>query len=256
MIKTLTDTVQILGIPFFKGTVKDCYEQLNEEGGLLTAPSGPGLANIPNDKVYYESVLNSDVVIPDSGYMVLIWNALHPSKINRLSGLEFINHFVATFPNESDRQLLLVNPTPSEQQANLHYLNAIGVPVTEADCYLAPLYRQGNITDEVLLALIEQRRPHWVLINIGGGTQEILGAWLKANLSYRPALICTGAAIAFKTGKQVDIPEWADRFYLGWLFRIASSPGKYYKRYLEAIPLVALIRKYGAREVINFNVKG
>lgn len=251
MIKEATKSVQILGIPFFSGNVKECYEQLNEDGGLLTAPSGPGLANIPHDQVYYESVLNSDIIIPDSGYMVLVWNLLSKEKLKRLSGLEFINFFVEAYPKEKEQRLMLVNPTLSEQQANLTYLNSIGIACTEEDCYIAPFYQAGQVQDEVLLQLIESRRPRWVLINIGGGTQEILGAYLKENLSYLPALICTGAAIAFKTGKQVDIPVWADQLYLGWLFRIASDPQKYYRRYWEAGPLGSLLMKYRANKVLK-----
>lgn len=251
----LKDTIKILGIPFFKGSAKECYEYLNEKGGLLTAPSGPGLANIPNDKLYYKSLLNSDLVIPDSGYMALIWNIYKKTKISRLSGLEFINYFVESFPAEIDKRIFLINPTQGEQEANLTYLSAVGIPVAVDNCYIAPVYIGGKVKDETLLNLIEKRKPRWVLINIGGGTQEILGSYLKNHLSYLPALVCTGAAIAFKTGKQVDIPVWADKFYLGWLFRIASSPKKYFKRYWEAVPLVKLLLKYGENTVRDFVVK-
>jgi N-acetylglucosaminyldiphosphoundecaprenol N-acetyl-beta-D-mannosaminyltransferase len=241
--------VKILGLPFFNAKVSYCYQQLAEQGGLMTAPSGPGLASIPKEPLYYQSLLNSDILIPDSGYMVLLWNRLTSSKITRLSGLEFVNYFVETFPTEKQATLFLVNPTKDEQEANLTYLQSLGIQITEEHCYLAPFYGK-NVEDIALLALLEVQRPDWVLINIGGGTQEILGSYLKNNLSYKPAIICTGAAIAFKTGKQVDIPVWADKLYLGWLFRILSSPSKYYKRYLEAIPLALLLIKYKDKAVV------
>lgn len=50
-----------------------------------------------------------------------------------------------------------------------------------------------------------------------------------------PAILCTGAAIAFFTGGQVRIPRWADRLYLGWLFRIFENPKLYGKRYGDAL---------------------
>lgn len=242
--------IKILGISFFGESVERCYNLLNQNGGLLTAPSGPGLANTLNDALYYESLRNSDIVIPDSGYMVLLWNLFHRPKIQRISGLAFINYFVSAYPNDPNQRLFLVNPTWEEQRANLLYLQSMGIYVSEADCYIAPFYTNGEVHDEQLCALIEQRKPRWVLINIGGGTQEILGYYLKKHLSYLPAIVCTGAAIAFKTGKQVGIPAWADRLYLGWLFRIFSSPKKYYGRYVEALPLARLIWKYGEKEVV------
>lgn len=247
--------IQILGISFFGESVESCYNLLNQNGGLLTAPSGPGLANTLNDTLYYESLRNSDIVIPDSGYMVLLWNVFHRPKIQRVSGLAFINYFVCAYPNEPNQRLLLVNPTLEEQRANVLYLQSVGIKVSEKDCYIAPFYRDGQVEDTQLCTLIEQRKPTWVLINIGGGTQEILGYYLKKHLSYLPAIACTGAAIAFKTGKQVDIPAWADRLYLGWLFRILSSPRKYYGRYAEALPLAKLIWKYGENQIFIFNPK-
>jgi UDP-N-acetyl-D-mannosaminuronic acid transferase (WecB/TagA/CpsF family) len=67
---------------------------------------------------------------------------------------------------------------------------------------------------------------------------------LKRNLDYLPAIHCIGAAIAFLSGDQVHIPEWADRFYLGWLFRCMSSPRRYVPRYFSAPQLVPLLWRY------------
>ncbi len=244
------NTIKILGIDFFNESVDSCYLQLKDHGGLLTVPSGPGLASIPKDSIYYHSLLNSDLVIADSGYMALIWNLISKEKVKRISGLAFINYFVEVYPKEKEfKQIFLVNPTPDEQKANLGYYQSLGVNITEKNCYLAPMYQSGQILDNELLKILNEQKPHWVYLNIGGGVQEILGSWLKDNLSYKPAIICTGAAIAFKTGKQVDIPVWGDKFYLGWLFRILSSPSKYYQRYLEALPLAKLLLKFKSRNV-------
>jgi N-acetylglucosaminyldiphosphoundecaprenol N-acetyl-beta-D-mannosaminyltransferase len=245
----LSYKIQILGIPFFAGSVEECYNLLNDKGGLLIAPSGPGLASIGNNELYYKALKNADIVIPDSGYMVLLWNIVSKFPIKRLSGLAFINHFVKAYPNVLDQRLFLVNPSFEEQCANLRYLQTVGIRVSENDCYIPPFYTTEKVEDELLCARIEQQRPSWIIINIGGGTQEVLGYYLKKRLSYLPVIVCTGAAIAFKTGKQVNIPKWADFMYLGWLFRIISSPTKYLQRYIDAVPLAKLIWKYREKEV-------
>ncbi len=53
--------------------------------------------------------------------------------------------------------------------------------------------------------------------------QERLGYALRKQLSYKPAILCLGAAIAFLSGGQANIPNWADRLMLGWLFRPAAA---------------------------------
>jgi N-acetylglucosaminyldiphosphoundecaprenol N-acetyl-beta-D-mannosaminyltransferase len=242
--------IQILGIPFFNSDVKECYAILDGGGGLLTVPSGPGLASIPNEKTYYDSLLNSDMVIADSGYMALIWNKISKEKINRISGLEFINYFLDRTKERGAKSIFLVNPNTEEGKVNRELFNSLGASISEDDLYSAPFYKKGDVKDAELLAILEERKPHWVFLNIGGGTQEILGSYLKDHLSYKPAIICTGAAIAFKTGKQAGIPVWADKLYLGWLFRIISNPKAYIKRYWDAVPLFQILLKYRDRTIV------
>jgi UDP-N-acetyl-D-mannosaminuronic acid transferase (WecB/TagA/CpsF family) len=86
-----------------------------------------------------------------------------------------------------------------------------------------------------------------VILTIGGGSQERLGLYLKQRLSYRPAIHCIGAAIAFLSGDQVHIPVWVDKLYLCWLFRCLSNPKRHIPRYWSARKLVALMWRYRNR---------
>jgi UDP-N-acetyl-D-mannosaminuronic acid transferase (WecB/TagA/CpsF family) len=77
--------------------------------------------------------------------------------------------------------------------------------------------------------------------------QERLGYFLRNRLSFRPAILCVGAAIAFLSGRQVGIPVWADRLMLGWLFRILSDPVTFIPRFWKSIRLAGLLWKYGEK---------
>ena len=238
-------TVKILGIDFFNGTVKDVVKAL-KSGGFMVVPSGPGLKTIKEEPVYYKSLRYADIAIADSGYMALIWNLFNAQKVNRISGLEFLREFF----NDKEVQkskFVLADPTEKDSEINRNYLNSLGFSIKNENSHIAPMYNKGNIADPELLAKIEEQRPDYVLLNIGGGTQEILGAYLRKNLSYKPAIICTGAAIAFLTGRQADVPVWADKFYVGWLLRCIHKPSLYVPRYLDAFSLFFLLVKYGKR---------
>jgi UDP-N-acetyl-D-mannosaminuronic acid transferase (WecB/TagA/CpsF family) len=89
------------------------------------------------------------------------------------------------------------------------------------------------------------------MINIGGGVQERLGFYLKENLSYRPSIICVGAAIAFITGQQAAIPVWADTLMLGWFLRCLHAPKKFAPRIWKGLRLMPLLAKYRARSVAH-----
>jgi N-acetylglucosaminyldiphosphoundecaprenol N-acetyl-beta-D-mannosaminyltransferase len=88
-----------------------------------------------------------------------------------------------------------------------------------------------------------------VILSLGGGVQERLGHYLRQNLSYRPAILCTGAAIAFLSKQQANIPPWADRLMLGWLMRVIYAPRKFLPRYRKALQLAPLLWKYRSRSV-------
>lgn len=233
-------TIQILGISFIKGKVSDAFLYLKNKGGLMTVPAAPALVTITNDKAYYQSLLKSDLVIPDSGYMILIWNMISSNKLYKISGLEFIDYFVNESKTINQSKLLLVNPSHEDGQINLNYLVSKGFNEETIYNFTAPFYGD-NVIDTDLIELCEKIQPKWIMINIGGGTQEKLGLFLKENLSYKPAIMCTGAAISFKTGRQVKMPLWVDRMYLGWLSRCISNPKVFIPRYLKGFKLLKLI---------------
>lgn len=240
------EKVKILGIDFFNGKEQEVVDTLTQNGGLLVVPAGPALVNIRKDAEYYRSLLEADVIIPDSGYMSLLWNLTHKTKINRLSGLEFIQAFVDDAKVKTTDKIILVDPNAKESERNKTLLLDKGFKETALQSYLAPIYGKQQVVDPALLEMVEQHKPKFVLINIGGGTQEKLGLYLKENLSYKPAIICTGAAIAFLTGAQANIPTWGVKAYLGWFFRCLHQPKIFIPRYIKAFPLAALMFKYGA----------
>ena len=98
--------------------------------------------------------------------------------------------------------------------------------------------------DDALATKIDSHPPAHIVVGIGGGVQEKLGLFLKENLRARPAIHCIGAALAFLTGDQPPIPMWADRFYLGWFFRLLRQPRVFGPRYLSAFKLPSLIFRY------------
>lgn len=242
----MENKVKILGIPFYNGNVNGVIDCLRSSGGLLVVPSGPGLATIDKERDYYQSLLDSDFAIADSGYMALIWNIFHRNRINRISGLEFLRFFFEDQEVKKVDSLFLINPSAKEAESNKQYLKTKGFSVGDENSYQAPVYGD-HITDTALLSQLEIVRPKFVIVNIGGGVQERLGAYLIRHLTFKPAIICTGAAIAFLTGHQATIPNWVDKLYLGWLFRCIQAPVRYVPRYLKAFKLIFLLVKYGEK---------
>ena len=148
------------------------------------------------------------------------------------------------------RRALWVVPDAEEHRRLEALLKERGFDTDLHQFYEAPFYDDARgFDDEVLLAAIEAHRADWVVIGISGGRQEKVGIFLRDRLrpGRLPAIVCSGAAAAFISGGQVRVPEWADRTYLGWLFRILDNPSRFTRRYVDALRLPAVVRRLSAR---------
>lgn len=234
---------RILGVLFFTGEARDAVE-IGMRGGLVVVPSAPVLLAMAEDPYTHEALLNSDFAITDSGLMVLLWRLLKRESLHRVSGLEYLKLLLDQPALREPGSTFWVMPSIATMEKTLQWLKEQGYPTTREDCYIAPQYESGRVTDPELLKIINERKPAHIIMAIGGGVQEKLAYSLKMGACYRPALHCTGAAIGFLSGDQVRIPDWADWFYLGWLFRCLHAPGRFIPRYWKARMLIPLLLKY------------
>jgi UDP-N-acetyl-D-mannosaminuronic acid transferase (WecB/TagA/CpsF family) len=234
---------RILGIDFFDGSAQVAIA-IMRNGGLLVVPAAPALKDLDCNLDYRESLLNADLAITDSAFMVLIWNRLQSNRIKRLSGLEYLRELLLEPDVRQPGNTLWIMASPVSASRNLAWLAEQGITIPEDYIYMAPMYGNAAISDPALLERINRLGPAHIIVTIGGGTQERLGLYLKRNLNYLPAIHCIGAAIAFLSGDQVFIPVWADKFYMGWLFRSLSEPKRYIPRYWEARKLLFLMLRH------------
>ena len=246
-MSTLPVTHRILGIDFFDGSAKEAIDIMRSKGGLLVVPAAPALKDLDRSPDYRDALLNADLAITDSAFMVLIWNRLQPVPIKRLSGLEYLRELLLEPDVREPGNTLWIMASPVSAKRNLAWLAGQGIVIPEDNIYMAPMYGNAPIDDPALLEHLNRMRPQHVIVTIGGGTQERLGLYLKRELSYRPAIHCIGAAIAFLSGDQVHIPVWADRFYLGWLFRSLAEPRRYIPRYWDARKLFVIMLRNRSR---------
>lgn len=233
---------QILGIRFYVGGLRGALDRM-ANGGLIVVPAAPALKELASNPGYRDALLNADVVITDSAFMTLVWNLLELDSIRRLSGLEYLRGLLLLPEVSRLGNTFWIMGGPASSKKNLEWLSAQGMTISQEYVYVAPIYG-AKVEDDVLLRKLNHLRPRNIIVTLGGGTQEKLGIYLKRRLDYLPSIHCIGAAIAFLSGDQVSIPVWADRCYLGWLFRCIYSPTRYLPRYWSARKLLPLLLRY------------
>ncbi len=219
-------------IKFYSGH----YDQIKYEfdkGGVLVAPAASALANIDTDKQYYSSLKNSKIAILDSGFFCILLRIFRFQKVKKLSGFLFLKTFLDNFKNQ--QKILFIDPSRKSNILNIKFLKS--KKIINFKTYIAPNYNKKFI-DLKLLNLINNYKPKYIVINIGGGSQEPLAIYINKNIKYNASIMCTGAALAFMTGEQAPINKFIDKVYLGWLTRIIWNPKLYLGRILKSFKII------------------
>lgn len=246
-MKTLT----FLGIPFWNDSTEALLAEADRTGGLLVVPSAPSLGQMGSDSFLMRVHREADYAVVDGGYVALILR-LFGRRVERISGLQLLEKTVVD-PNGSvvavgERRILWVVPNGEEEKRIREFVDRRQLSAQNQLFYQAPYYQEDrDFDDQVLQRCVVREKPDWVILCLGGGRQEKLGHHLRRSSLETgrweelpgerpngPLILCTGAAISFFTGGQAKIPKWADRLYLGWLFRICQSPRTFLPRYLKA----------------------
>ncbi len=207
--------------------------------GLFVFPAGPALASINHSNEYYDSIRKADLVFFDSGFFVLLLRLFKNISVNKFSGYKFLNLFFNHLKNNKNKSVFCIDPNLKFSKSNKNFLKDLGVK--KVYNYLAPNYVIRNFSDRKLLEKIKKVRPDFILTNIGGGRQEVLGLYLKKNLKIKTTILCTGAAISFFTKDQAPINRLIDKFYLGWFVRLVFNPLVFSMRYLYSLKLIPMV---------------
>lgn len=222
---------------------EDEIYKLFKKKGLFVFPSGPGLSTIENEKIYLKSLINADYVFFDSGYFVLLLRILKNIRVNKISGYLFLFYFIKYLKKNKNFKILSVDPNLKLSKSNFKFLKKIGLKSKNLASYVAPIYKKGLIKDYNLIKIIKKNKPDYIILNIGGNIQEVLGDFINKKYKNNTSIFCTGAAISFFTGDQAPILKLIDKIYLGWLTRILFNPRVFFLRYLSAIKLFNLVLK-------------
>jgi len=233
--------IYIFGVRFLDGTFAEIRQEL-DRGGVMAVPAAPALATIFEDKQYHASLKESRFAIFDSGFLCLLLLAFKGISVRKMSGLDFLRFFLRDIGQLESGTVFLIDPAPADSDANRTLIMQCGYALEVTHQYVAPMYPAGEISDPNLVQVLRELRPRYIILNLGGGVQERLAIYLSKHLDlYAPSIICTGAAIAFLTGRQAAIPRILDRLYLAWLARCLTDYRRFVPRYLRGFRLLPMI---------------
>ena len=239
---TSIDHERVLGISFFNGTPAAAVEHLKLTGGLAVIPAAPALIKLNYDPDYRIAMQKADLALADSGLLVLLWKLVRRRLLRKISGIAYLKCLLSDCETRKDEKLFWIVSSDTAKRKAIAWLQGRSFPIDADDCYVAD--REAPEHAHALLFEIEKRRPRHVIIAIRGTSQEKLGLYLRDFLLYRPSIHCVGAALGFLTGEERPIPDWAERYHVGWFLRLMSQPRMLLPRIGIAFALARMVFTY------------
>jgi UDP-N-acetyl-D-mannosaminuronic acid transferase (WecB/TagA/CpsF family) len=232
--------IHFFGIKFFDVNYNFIIRLLKMKKGYLVMPAASALVDIGKNFKYKNSIRNSTAALLDSGFFCILIKIFKLYNVTKFSGYKFIKFFIDD-SSLKNKKILLCNSSINEDKINYLFLKSKKFIFIKS--YVCPMYVNRNIVDRKLFNIINIYKPEIILINIGGGTQEILAYHINKNIKNKTIIICSGAAISFFTGTQAKISDAHDSLYLGWFIRFLFRPYQYLPRIIKSLSLFLIVVK-------------
>src|SRR5438045_4986304 len=117
---------QVLGIRFFNGDADEAVQLMVRRGGFLIAPSGTCFARLSEDERYRRAILAADLAIADSGLMVVLCRLFRHESLQRISGLKYLKHLLATLKGAARAEVFWIVPSVRARQKLLDWSRRAG----------------------------------------------------------------------------------------------------------------------------------
>jgi N-acetylglucosaminyldiphosphoundecaprenol N-acetyl-beta-D-mannosaminyltransferase len=191
-----------------------------------------GVTEARRDPAFKKVLDAADLVVPDGMPLVWVGRRAGFDLPRRVYGPELLQTFCRRTRSTYSHFFLGGLPGVADRvSAILSHLYDIRV----AGTFSPPFGAVSEPEDEALVARINAARPDVLWVGLSTPKQE---QWLHDHRDVLtvPVGVGVGAAFDFVSGAKRSAPTWMQERGLEWLFRLASEPGRLWRRYLLGGP--------------------
>jgi len=228
-----SESVNINGIEIditdYSHLLQQINEAISENRTLYIAYANANSVNISFGQPELKSYLKKfDIIHPDGIGTKFAINFLRPGfyKGSRFTGSDFYPHLTAD-AIKHNRKLFFFGNT--EEVLNKISGNNHGLQI-------AGLHNGYNFENEKVITQINASKADVLIVGLGTPLQEKWIAEHRERINCR-VMICVGDGISVFAGTRQRGPALLRAIGMEWLYRLMSSPLKYFKRYIIGNPL-------------------
>ena len=220
-------------------TLSDLLPRL--QSGTLFTLNLDHLYLLQRNPEFVAAYQNADFVTADSNYVFWSLACIRRRVREKISGSDVVPAFCRHYRHNPEVKIFLLGAAPGIAQKALERMNKrAGREIVVASH--GPSMNFVNDEQEIaeVLTMINASGATVLIVGLGAPKQEI---WINR---YRGALkgvktfMGVGATIDYEAGAARRAPRWM-RHGFEWLFRIATEPRRYFRRYLRDLEFFWLV---------------
>ena len=187
------------------------------------------LVTADRDKRFRQVVDSADMATPDGMPVAWMLRLLGFPTQQRINGPDLMWRYCELAEHSGEKVFFYGGSEHALEQLEQRYRNAF--PRLQIAGFCSPPYRDlSEAEDTEIVDQINRSDAAVVFVGLGCPKQEL---WMAEHRGLiQSVMIGVGAAFDYHAGTLRRAPPWMQRNGLEWLYRLASEPGRLWKRYL------------------------
>lgn len=197
---------------------------------LITTINAHSYNMTKTDLLYNDSLLNSDVLIPDGISVVWALKWLKGESLKKIAGDDLFFYEMERL-NQTGGKCFFFGSS-EETLSKIKDRLAKDYPNIKAKSYSPPFKKEFTAAENAtMIEKINNFSPQVLFIGMTAPKQE---KWAYQNLSKLEVghICCIGAVFDFYSGTVKRAPKWMIKIGLEWFYRFIKEPRRMWRRYI------------------------
>ncbi len=239
------DLVCILGLPFDTVNLLESRSHINSsiksnQRCFLTTPNLNFLITAQSDLSFFQSVVDSDLIIADGIPIIWVAKLLGVPLTERVAGSDLFDQLSNQKPADTKASVFFFGGQEGIAEQASQKLNESSPSMTCCGFYDPGFVSVDEMSTPAIIDKINKTHPDFLLVALGAAKGQ---AWIQKNRTQLNAAVIShlGAVVNFVAGNVVRAPVFWQKLSLEWLWRIKQEPGLWKRYFFDGLAFLKLL---------------
>ena len=235
----------ILGLPFDAIDLSEASSLITsdidkKQRCFLTTPNLNFLITAQSDSSFFQSVVDSDLIIADGMPIIWIAKLLGIPLTERVAGSDLFDELSSQNEQYKKTSVFFFGGQEGIAEQASHELNKSSQAMTCCGFYDPGFVSVDDMSTPTIIEYINKTNPDFLLVALGAGKGQ---AWIQKNRNHlnAPVISHLGAVVNFVAGNIIRAPVFWQQCGFEWLWRIIQEPGLWKRYFFDGLVLLKLL---------------